>query len=178
MLHLTPANLFEGSRLLCLILPTHRPLIYCPNHGKPPLTEQPRSPSLHLIASASLWLLLQLLLQIADIFAVTFASRQFVLFDFASTRTSSLLLSQVCEMYRTCFCASLWLASQSHLRCAAVLCSCSSCGSWASVWGILFGQHYLMQPLKVVVALNGRDWGDSHGFVQCHVSADATIHQN
>ena len=121
---------------------------------------------------------LQLLLQIADIFAVTFASRQFVLFDFASTRTSSLLLSQVCEMYRTCFCASLWLASQSHLQCAAVLCSCSSCGSWASVWGILFGQHYLMQPLKVVVALNGRDWGDSHGFVRCHVSADATIHQN
>ena len=31
---------------------------------------------------------------------------------------------------------------------------------------------------KFVVALNGRDWGDRHGFVWCHVSADTTIHQN
>jgi hypothetical protein len=42
---------------------------------------------------------MQLLLQIVDIFAVAFASRQFVLFTFASTQTSLLLLLQVCKMY-------------------------------------------------------------------------------
>ena len=92
-------------------------------------SEQPQSTSWHLIASASLWLLLGLVLQIADIFAVTFASWKFVLFDFASTPTSLLLLSQVCKMYRTCFCARSRLASQSHLQCAAVLpclCRCNN----------------------------------------------------
>ncbi len=148
MLHLTPANLFEGSRQLCLILPTHCPLLYCPNHGKPPLPEQLWSPCLHLIAPASLWLLLQLLLQIVDIFAVTFASRWIVSFAFVSVQTSSLSLSQVCKMYCTCFCESSWLASHSHLWCVVVLCGSSSCGSGASKWGILFGWSFLMQPLN------------------------------
>ncbi len=91
MLHLTPANLFEGSRQLCLILPTHRPLLYCPNHGKPPLPEQPRSLYLHLITSTALQLLLQLLLQITDICAVTFI-----------TGISSCLILQVLKLHRSC----------------------------------------------------------------------------
>ncbi len=79
--------------------------------------------------ASKLLLLLRSLLQIADIFVVTFVSRRFVLFDFASMRTSLLLLSQVCKMYRTCFCARSRLASQSHLQCAAVLpclCRCNN----------------------------------------------------
>ena len=45
---LTPANLFEGLRELCSILPTHYPLLCSPNHGKL------QSPCLDLITSASL----------------------------------------------------------------------------------------------------------------------------
>ena len=182
----TPANLFKGSRQLCFFLPTHCPLLCCPNHGKPSLPVQPLSPCLRLIVSASLWLLLQLavvvamqlLLQIADSYAVAFASQWFALFALASMQTSLLLLLQVCEIYGNCFCASSWVASQLHLQCMVVLCGCSSCGWQASKWGVLSVPCFWCSHWKLVVALNGKDWGDSHGFIQYHVLADATTHQN
>ena len=45
--------------------------------------------------------------------------------------------------------------------------------SWCSRWKVVVA---LVE--SATAGMNGRDWGDSHGFVRCHVSADATIHQN
>ncbi len=156
----TPANLFESSRQLCSFLSTHHPLLCCPNHDTQSLcslliTSWSLRLLLWLAAVSTMWLLLQIM----DFFAVAFTSRWFVLFAFAQMWTSLLSLLQVCKIYRTCFCASSWLASQLHLQCMAVFCGSSSCGLRASKWGRLFGLHFLMQLLKVSCCLEWEGLG-------------------
>ena len=79
----------------------------------------------------------------------------------------ALAFVQVCDLHlnRTCDARRFFAVAllPDHGRACGVYCSGSII--WCSRW-------------KLVVALNGRDWGDSHGLVRCHVSADATIHQN